>query len=108
MCRSKSEYENVSDIWNYLFDAPYDKIEEKTGCVRKCNFIKYEIVKQETVRIDWNTTKWISEFYLFTDSENVEIRTEYYPYDVRDLIGAVGGYFGKLSRNQIKDYMHNF
>ena len=54
-------------------------------------------MKQETVHIDWNTTQWISEFYIFTNSENVEIRTEYYSYDVRDLIGAVGGYFGNYS-----------
>ena len=71
--------------------------------------MKYEIVKQDEIEITWNTTNWISEFYIFTNSENVEIRTEYYSYDGRDLIGAVGGYFGRYNQvfNSSPVYMFN-
>merc|ERR1712110_983192 len=65
-----------------------------TGCIQKCSYIKYEVVKVNEQKITWNTTKWLSEFYVYTDSENLEQRTQYYSYDIRDLIGAVGGYFG--------------
>ena len=95
-----------------MFDASYNELLNTTGCIQKCSYIKYEIVKVNEQKITWNTTKWLSEFYVYTDSDNLEeryallqyklvkniivgtFRTQYYSYDIRDLIGAVGGYFG--------------
>ena len=57
-----------------MFDATYEDIVEETGCLRKCNYIKYDVVKEETEKITWNTTKWLSEFFVFTNSENIQIR----------------------------------
>ena len=75
-CVTKEDYSNVRERWNWLFDATYDAIVAETGCLRKCNYMKYEIVKEQTVPITWNTTEWLSEFYVFTESENIMIRCD--------------------------------
>ena len=57
-----------------MLDASYDEFISKTGCMQKCNFMKYEFVDILETEITWNTTKWISEFYIYSDSKHVEIR----------------------------------
>ena len=52
-----------------MLDASYDEFISKTGCMQKCNFMKYEFVDILETDITWNTTKWISEFYLLMKSD---------------------------------------
>ena len=73
-CRSIEEWEKVQTTLNWLFDASYDELINATGCIQKCSFIKYEIVKVNEQKITWNTTKWLSEFYVYTDSDNLQER----------------------------------
>ena len=37
---------------------------------------------------------WLSEIYFQAASNTIEIRNEYYSYDIYDLLGDVGGYLG--------------
>ena len=48
-----------------MLDASYDEFISKTGCMQKCNFMKYEFVDILETDITCNTTKCISEFYLY-------------------------------------------
>ena len=73
-CSTFEQFEMIQETWNWMFDASYDEIVSKTGCLQKCNFMTYDIVKKLETDITWNTTKWISEFYVYTDSEHVEIK----------------------------------
>ena len=43
------------------------------------------------ILITWKKGEKNSKIILLTSTK---FRTQYYSYDVRDLIGAVGGYFG--------------
>ena len=61
----------IQDTWNWLFDATIHDITLETGCIHRCSFMKYEIRKHEDIPITWNTTKWVSEFYVYTDSSHV-------------------------------------
>ena len=77
-CKTFEEFEKVQRIWNWLFDASYNELLNTTGCMQKCSYIKYEIVKVNEQKIKWNTTNWISEFYVYTDSDHVEERSVIY------------------------------
>ena len=94
-CTNKEQLFIIRDIWNWLFDANINNITKVTGCLQRCTFMTYDIRKQKDIPITWNTTKWLSEFYVYTDSEHVEMKSEYYTYDGRDLLGTVGGFLGK-------------
>ena len=93
-CTNKEQFVIIQETWNWLFDASIHDITEKTGCLQKCTFMRYDIRKQKDTPITWNTTNWVSEFYVYTDTEHVEIKSEYYTYDGRDLLGTVGGFLG--------------
>ena len=73
-CSNFEEFEQIQNIWNWLFDATYNEIIEKTGCMQKCSHFDYVIVDKREEIISWDKPKWISEFYAFTDSEIVEER----------------------------------
>ena len=75
-CQTFEEFEKVQTTWNWLFDASYNELLNTTGCIQKCSYIKYEIVKINEQKITWNTTKWRSEFYVYTDSDTLEERWE--------------------------------
>ena len=72
-CSTFEDFKVVQEIWNWLWDASYSDIVDRTGCIQKCSFFKYEIVKQKTEKITWktNTTRWLSEFYIYTHSDHV-------------------------------------
>ena len=40
-----------------MLDASYDEFISKTGCMQKCNFMKYEFVDILETDITCNTTK---------------------------------------------------
>ena len=96
-CTEKEQFVIIQETWNWLFDATIHDITVETGCLQRCTFMKYDIKKHKNTKITWNTTRWISEFYVYTDSEHVEMKSEYYTYDGRDLLGTVGGFFGNIS-----------
>ena len=73
-CSTFEEFEAVQGVWNWLFDATYDDIVARTGCLQKCSYNKYEVVDLQTEEISWNTTEWLSEFYVYTDSDHVTER----------------------------------
>ena len=50
--------------------------------------------------IDWKTD-WKSELHIVAQTDLVETRTEFYTFELSDLISSVGGYLGK-GRVQIK------
>ena len=73
-CSSFEEFEKIQEIWNWMIDATYDEFVNKTKCLQKCNFMDYEFDNKFDTDITWNTTKWVSEFYVYTASKHVEIR----------------------------------
>ena len=73
-CSTFEEFEAVQGVWNWLFDATYDDIVGRTGCLQKCSYNKYEVVDLKSEEITWNTTEWLSEFYVYTDSDHVTER----------------------------------
>ena len=120
-CKTSEELNKVREAWSFLNEASFDKIKEKTGCGRKCSAMRYEVVEENNFDITWNSTKWISEFYIYTYITGFyqmyvlfthtsifiswsSFRNEYYTFDVNDLFGSVGGYLGKrrmLSTNLV-------
>ena len=65
-CKTSEELDKVREVWNFLNEASANKIREKTGCGRKCSTMKYEVLLENSFDITWNSTKWISEFYIYT------------------------------------------
>ena len=61
----------IREAWNFLNEASYDKIVEETGCERKCSGKEYKAMSKGSFDITWNSTKWISEFYLYSYSTGV-------------------------------------
>ena len=43
--------------------------------------------------VDWRKD-WLSEVYIQAGSKSEDIKTEYYTYEVTDLLGDIGGYMG--------------
>ena len=73
-CTTSEEFENLQRTLNWLFDASYTDVVQQTGCVVKCSHLRYDIVKHREEEITWNTSKWISEFYIYSDSDHLEVR----------------------------------
>ena len=73
-CSTFQQFEKIQKIWNWMLDATYDEFVTETGCLQKCNFMEYEFTNKLENDITWNTTKWISEFYVYTASKHVETR----------------------------------
>ena len=73
-CTTSEEFENLQRTLNWLFDASYRNVVQQTGCVVKCSQLRYDIVKEREEQITWNTSKWISEFYIYSDTDHLEVR----------------------------------
>ena len=48
---------------------------------------------ESTDNVNWKKD-WISEVYIQAGSNAEDIKTEYYTYEVTDLLGDIGGYMG--------------
>ena len=73
-CATSQEFENLQRTLNWLFDASYKDVVQQTGCVVKCPHLRYDIVKYREEEITWNTSKWISEFYIYSHTDHLEVR----------------------------------
>ena len=71
---SEFEFGMIQETLNWMIDASYDEFVSETGCMQKCNFMEYRFVKKIETDITWNITNWISEFYVYSNSEHVELR----------------------------------
>ena len=70
-CKTSEQLNKIREAWSFLNEASFDEIMEKTGCGRKCLEIEYNLVEQDNFDITWNSTKWLSEFYIYTYNEGV-------------------------------------
>ena len=73
-CSKMDEYLLHLQIYINLFGSPYSKILSQTGCPKKCIYEKYKILRHLKEKISWNTTNWLSEFYIYSSYDNIEIR----------------------------------
>ena len=64
-CKTSDELNQVRKVWSLLREASYDTIVNKTGCIRRCSEMKYEMMSEGSFDITWNSTKWISEYYVY-------------------------------------------
>ena len=78
--------------WIYLKQAPTSEIVAQSGCSPRCKMTQYSLQTRRK-RIDW-PANWTSSVFLQPRSAVVEHSSEYYSYDLNDLIGDVGGYLG--------------
>ena len=73
-CSTFEEFGQVRDVWNWLYDASINEIINTTGCTQKCSYLHYELIRTTQKEMTGNSSKWLSELYVYTDSENVEER----------------------------------
>ena len=64
----------------------------QSGCSPRCKMTQYSLHTRRK-RIDWSSN-WTSSVFLQPRSAVVELSTEYYSYDINDLIADLGGYLG--------------
>ena len=76
----------------YLKQEEISKIKIETGCNPKCKVYQYSYEKI-VQKIDWNSN-WNSEVYIQPKSSVVDYSSEYYSFDLNDLISSVGGNLG--------------
>ena len=76
----------------YLKQEEISKIKIETGCNPNCKVYQYSYEKI-VQKIDWNTN-WNSEVYIQPKSSVVDYSSEYYSFDLNDLISSVGGNLG--------------
>ena len=70
-CKTSEELKKIREAWSFLNKATFDEIVEKTGCGQKCLKIEYKLVLEDNFDITWNSTKWLSEFYIYTYDKGV-------------------------------------
>ena len=75
-----------------LKQAPISEIVAQSGCKPRCKMTQYSLHTRRK-RIDW-AANWTASVFLQPRSAVVELSTEYYSYDLTELIGDVGGYLG--------------
>ena len=89
---TKDGFKLYIDTLKYLKQEDISKIKKVTGCNPKCNTIHYTYEKN-LQKIKWKTN-WMSEVYVQPKSSVVDYSTEYYSFDLNDLISSVGGNLG--------------
>ena len=73
-CSQMEDYVQYLETFNYLFGSPYSKILEETSCPKKCKYTNYKILRHQREEITWNTTRWLSEFYIYQIYDAIETR----------------------------------
>ena len=92
-CSSKSEIIMIQNIFEWIKTSSFSNLTSVTGCFFKCKSSKYVLTQLTDEKIFWQK-KWISEVYIQANSASREEMTEYYSYDLGDMIGDLGGYLG--------------
>ena len=93
-CKATDKIRKTITLLKWLQEEEYIKIAEKSGCYKRCKYHSYEIEIKDVKKIDWETD-WLSELYVYTGSDIVDERREYYTFDFINLMGTIGGYLGK-------------
>ena len=63
----------------------------ETGCPKACNFDKYKISRHVKEKISWNTTRWLSEFYIYPIYDKMEIRQVFREFKVEMHVLLLAG-----------------
>ena len=89
---SPESLQRYFDVLINLKQAPISEIVAQSGCEPRCKMSQYSLQTRRKT-IDW-AANWTASVFLQPRSAVVEFSTEYYSYDLTDLIGDVGGYLG--------------
>ena len=92
---SQCSPDNLQKYFDFLINlkqAATSEIVAQSGCLPGCKMTQYSLQTRRK-RIDWSAN-WTASVFLQPRSAVVEHSTEYYSYDLNDLIGDVGGYLG--------------
>ena len=89
---SPDSLQQYFDFLINLKQAPTSELVAQSGCSPRCKMTQYSLQTRRQ-NIDW-PANWTASVFLQPRSAVVEHSTEYYSYDMTDLIGDVGGYLG--------------
>ena len=89
---TKDSFAKYTQLLQDVKQKPILEINKESGCYAKCRTIHYSYEKN--LKKVFGETKWDAEVYIQPKSSVVEYFTEYYSFDVNDLISNVGGNLG--------------
>ena len=92
---SQCSPDNLQRYFDFLIDlkqSPTSEILAQSGCSPRCRVTQYSLHTRRKI-IDW-AANWTASVFLQPRSAVVEHSSEFYSYDINDLIGDVGGYLG--------------
>ena len=88
----KNEFDSYFEMLTKLKQDPLMEVQKRSGCHPKCKTMHYFYDVEKSV-MTW-ISNYSSQAFIEPMSNVVEISSEYYEFDLNDLISSVGGNLG--------------